>query len=132
MFWLFIILMVGVLVVSCIDMFNKFDDNTKGLKEIKGYYDKIENGMSLQEVNSLLGGVGNLVSIKNGLSTYKWIIGDGLMGKEYLKSNEISKVVPLSEYLKDMNKYYLLKDKAFIEIVLDNDSVCNKSAIGLI
>ena len=112
-------------------MFNKFDENTKKVKEAGIYYDKIENGMSLIEVNSFLGNKGKLISEQDGLSIYKWVIGDAILGKEYLKDNESSKEVSLSEYLKNANKYYLTKGKAFVEISLKNNKVCNKKAIGL-
>lgn len=131
MIWLAVVFVCGVFLLSCVDMFNKFDENTKKVKEAGIYYDKIENGMSLIEVNSFLGNKGKLISEQDGLSIYKWVIGDAILGKEYLKDNESSKEVSLSEYLKNANKYYLTKGKAFVEISLKNNKVCNKKAIGL-
>ena len=131
MIWLAVIFVGGVFVLSCIDVFKNFNENAKKVKEAGIYYDKIENGMSLIEVNSFLSSKGKLISEQDGISIYKWVIGDAILGKEYLKDNESSKEVSLSEYLKNANKYYLTKGKAFVEISLKNNKVCNKKAIGL-
>ena len=131
MIWLAVIFVGGVFVLSCIDVFKNFNENAKKVKEAGIYYDKIENGMSLIEVNSFLSSKGKLISEQDGISIYKWGIGDAILGKEYLKDNESSKEVSLSEYLKNANKYYLTKGKAFVEISLKNNKVCNKKAIGL-
>ena len=113
-------------------MLNKFDVNSKKLKETKVYFEKIENGMSLNEVNSLLGNKGKLVSNKNDIVKYKWLFEEIIVGKSYIKDNEPTYFVSLLDYLKKSNQYYLIKDNAFVEVEFKNNEVCNKKAIGLI
>lgn len=132
MIWLFIILIAGVFIISYLDMLNKFDVNSKKLKETKVYFEKIENGMSLNEVNSLLGNKGKLVSNKNDIVKYKWLFEEIIVGKSYIKDNEPTYFVSLLDYLKKSNQYYLIKDNAFVEVEFKNNEVCNKKAIGLI
>lgn len=129
MFWLFVVVMMGVGVLGYINSVNLYKDNILNLKKVKNYFDKIENGMSFNEVNSLMGGKG--ICIKEN-SLYKWCLGDSIVAQGYMKSKKSADIVSLSEFFKNYSKYFLRKGQAFVEIEFKNGKVSNKKAVGLI
>ena len=129
MFWLFVVVMFAICVLGYINSVNIYKDNILNLKKVKAYFDKIENGMSFNEVKSLMGN--NMVSVKEN-SLYKWYFGDTIVAQEYMKSKKTGNIVSLSEFFKNYSKYFLKRGQAFVEIEFKNGCVCDKKAIGLI
>lgn len=129
MFWLFVLVMMAVGVLGYINSVNLYKDTILNLKKVKNYFDKIENGMSFNEVNSLMGS--KSICMKEN-SLYKWYFGDSIVAQGYMKSKKSADIVSLSDFFKNYSKYFLRKGQAFVEIEFENGKVRNKKAVGLI
>ena len=131
MFWMIILVAFVALVLGYLNTVNLYKDSVRNLKKIGGYFDKIEKGMSLSEVESLLGSKGRKYQLKN-QSMYKWFFDETVLTMEYLENSNSPKVFSIFEYFKNYEKYLLVRGQSFVEVYFDNDVVSDKIAVGLI
>lgn len=131
MFWVIIFVAFVALALGYLNTVNLYKDSVRNLKKIKGYFDKIEKGMSLSEVESLLGSKGRKYQLKD-QSMCKWFFDETVLTMEYSKNRNSPKVFSISKYFKNYDKYLLVRGQSFAEVYFENGIVCDKVAVGLI
>lgn len=127
MFWVILFVLCAIFVLGYLGVSNQYIDTVRNLKMIKGYYEKIEKGMSISEVESLLGGKG----VKYSKNKYRWLFDNTIIATEYMQNSETPLKVSLIKYLQNPNKYLIEDGQAFVEVKFENNLVCEKVEVGL-
>ena len=89
-------------------------------------FKKIDNGVSLNELNDLLGKKGKKMFNS---SHYRWYFGDSIIVKD-----KFGNIESFAEYMSDImnwRNYNLFKNDAYIDVDMKNGKSCFAEAVGL-
>lgn len=121
---------VSIIIFSYIIRSKEFENSFKKQEKAFEAYNKIENGMTIEEVREIIGDKGCMCK---SVGLCRWYFGDSIAAKKYESSSMDKLFISVKEFIDNYlrSDYYLKRVTSFIEVNIEDGKVISKNSVGL-